>query len=104
MRDQSTSYNPTMGDELEQKRLVRCLESTVAVAILFGYQEKSEKVVVAVYANWARQSPTCKSVSCRSVRCGRHLLEYWVVSQATAALSSGESEFHAIGSGSARAA
>eukprot|EP00959_Pyramimonas_sp_CCMP1952_P024042 504278-Pyramimonas_sp.AAC.1 len=87
---------------LMQKRLVGYLKGAADVVIFYPYQEGTFRVSVSVGADWAGLGTTCKSISTRGVRVGAHLLESWVLSQATVALSSGESEFYAMGSGTAR--
>ena len=46
---------------------------------------------------------TCKSTSAGAVQLGSHTIEKWSVDQQVVSLSSAESEFHATGSGCARA-
>ncbi|CAK0815117.1 unnamed protein product [Prorocentrum cordatum] len=103
VREQSCSYNdPRVKHGLKQKRLVRYLKGTADIVIFYPYQQETFKVTASVDADWAGQEATCKSISSGGVRLGAHLLESWVLSQATVALSSGESEFYAMGSGTAR--
>ena len=88
---------------VKQKRLVRYLKGTADATMFYPCEEATTVVTVSLDVDWTGLEAICKSISSGGgIRLGAYLFETWVLSQPTAALSSGESEFYAMGPGTAR--
>ena len=92
---------PLQRDLVRLRRLVRYALGTGNLMLVFRYQALPSEVRVAVDGDWAGDVRSRKSTSCDAAFFGDHLLESHAVSQQVIALSSAESEFYAIGSGTA---
>ena len=94
---------PRVLDWLRLERLARYLAQRPRLELRFDYQEQPKSVVVIVDADWAGDEVTRKSTDGGGEFMGTHLVDSWVTTQQVIALSSGESEFYAIGNRVARA-
>ncbi|CAK0862523.1 unnamed protein product, partial [Prorocentrum cordatum] len=84
-------------------RLCRHYEGAPRLLWCYELQDLPEVLRVDADADWASTTSLFRtSTSGGVVRFGGHTVEAFAVCQATQALSSGESEFYAIGSGAAR--
>jgi hypothetical protein len=84
------------------RRVSRYCAGLPDVGTWFQYQAEPTGVTVWVDGDWSGDAVTCKSTSAGAVQHGGHTLETWSVTQQAISLSSGESEFYALGSGCAR--
>ena len=84
------------------KRVARYLVGHREVAISYPYQDNPSQIDCHTDADWAGNVTTRLSTTAGALMRGAHWLEGWSVTQKVRALSSGESEFYAQGSGAAR--
>ena len=84
------------------KRVAKYLVGHREVAINYPYQDKPSQVDCYTDADWAGDVTTRLSTTTGALMHGAHWLEGLSVTQKVRALSSGESEFYAQGSGAAR--
>ena len=84
------------------KRVARYLVGHREVAISHPYQDNPSQIDCYTDADWAGDVATRLSTTAGALMHGARWLEGWSVTQEVRALSSGESEFYAQGSGAAR--
>ena len=84
------------------KRVARYLVGHREITISFPYQSNQSQIDCYTDADWAGDVTTRLSTTAGALMHGAHWLEGWSVTQKVRALSSGESEFCAQGSGAAR--
>ena len=83
---------PTESDEMNLKRIVRCLKGAPSAKSLIEIITPSKFVNVFSDSDWARQATTCKSTSGGVVQWGNATLTAWSRTQQTVSLSSAEAE------------
>ena len=84
------------------KRVARYLAGHREVAINYPSQDNPSQIYCYTDADWAGDVTTRLSTTAGALMHGAHWLEGWSMTQKVRALSSGESEFYAQGSGAAR--
>ena len=84
------------------KRVARYLVGHRGVAISYPYQDNPSQIDCYTDADWAGDVATRLSTTAAALMHGAHWLEGWSVTQKVRALSSGDSESYAQGSGAAR--
>ena len=84
------------------KRAARCLVGNREITISYPYQGNESQIDCYTDADWAGDVTTRLSTTAGALMHGAHWLEGWSVTQKVWALSSGESEFYAQGSGAER--
>ena len=92
---------PRTGDELRLKRVVRYLRGKTRVVLRFPWHQGGAHLTGYVDGNFAGCVITRKSTSAGALLWGRCCLKTWSKTQATIALSSGESELAAVVKGAA---
>ncbi|CAK0901850.1 unnamed protein product [Prorocentrum cordatum] len=102
----SDMAHPTRLSMMRLRRLARSLAGTHDVGIEFLCQASWNDIVVHSGGDWSGDVQTCKSTPAGAILVGSpsagHLVESWSVTRGAVALSSAESEFHAVGSAAAR--
>ena len=83
------------------KRVARYMAGHRMIVINCPYQENPSQINRYKDADWAGDVTTRMSKTAGALIYGDHWLEGWSVTQKVRALSSGESEFYAQGSGAA---
>ena len=83
---------PRKKDWRRLARLAKYLAKRPRLVSVYKWQEQTDFVDVYTDANWAGCTETRKSTSGGAAMCGLHCLRTWSKTQATIALSSGESE------------
>ena len=94
---------PRWSDWALLKRLARYLVSAPRCVTHFAWQHPQSTVDVFVDADWAGCKKTSRSTSGGAVMVGWHTIKTWSSTQATIALSSGESELYALTKGASQA-
>ena len=89
------------GDELRLKRAVRYLRGQTRLVLKFPWHQGSTHLTAYVDGNFAGCVITRKSTSAGVIQWGKMCLKTWSKTQATIALSSGESELAAVVKGAA---
>ena len=84
------------------KRVARYLVGHREITISYPYQGNPSQIDCYTDADWAGDVTTRLSTTAGALMHGVHWIEGWSVTQKVRALSSGESEFYAQGSGAAR--
>ena len=84
------------------KRVAKCLVGHRVITISYPYQSNPSQIHCYTDADMAGDVTTRLSTTAGPLMHGAHWLEGWSVTQKVRALSSGESEFYAQGSGAAR--
>ena len=84
------------------KRVARYLVGHREITISYPYQGKPSQIDCYTDADWASNMITRLSTTAGASIYGPHWLDGWSVTQKVRALSSGELEFYAQGSGAAR--
>ena len=84
------------------KRAARYLVGRRELTISYPYQSNPSQIDCYTDADWAGDVTTRLSMTAGALMHGAHWLEGWSVTRKVRALSSGESEFYAQGSGAAR--
>ena len=84
--------SPTDVSATAVKRIMRFLAARPRLVWRYDFQNEPEEITVYSDANWANCPRSRKSTSGGCVMYGGHLLRAWSKTQATIALSSGESE------------
>ena len=84
------------------KRVARYLVGRREITISYPYQSNPTQIDCYTDADWAGDVTTRLSTTAGALMHGAHWLEGWSETQKVRALSSGESEFYAQGSGAAR--
>ena len=84
------------------KRVARYLVGRREITISYPFQSSPSQIDCYTDAGWAGDVTTRLSTTAGTLMQGVHWLEGWSVTQKVRALSSGESEFYAQGSGAAR--
>ena len=92
---------PREGDELRLKRAVRYLRGKTRLVLRFPWHQGSTHLTAYVDGNFAGCVTTRKSTSAGVIQWGKMCLKTWSKTQATIALSSGESELAAVCKGAA---
>ena len=95
--------SPTEGDMLKLKRLTRYLLNTIDTALLYPFQEKVNHLRAYADSDWAGDKVCLKSTSSTKIMLGLHLMESSSNTQQILALSSGQAEFYAVGTTTAKA-
>ena len=90
---------PTESDEMNLKRIVRCLTGAPSAKSLIEIITPSKFVNVKTDTDWAGQATTCKSTSGGVVQCGNATLTAWSRTQQTVSLSSAEAELCTLTTG-----
>ena len=90
---------PTESDEMNLKRIVRCLKGAPSAKSLLGIVTPPRFVNVYTESDWASQATTCKSTSGGVVQWRNATLTAWSRTQQTVSLSSAEAEFFALTTG-----
>ena len=85
------------------KRLARYLVNAPRAVAMFAWQHQPTAVDVFVDADWAGCKKTSRSTSGGAIMVGWHPIKTWSSTQATVALSSGESELYALTKGASQA-
>ena len=93
---------PTRLSMARLRRLVRDPCGTLHIGIFHMNQDKEVELTVWNDGDRSGDVQTCKSTSSGAIQIGARTIETWSVSQKVASLSSAESEFAAIGSGTSR--
>jgi len=88
--------NPTHGDVVRIKRVIRYLVGAKRVINTFNWQDPVASLTVYSDSDWAGCAKTRKSSSGGMILRGRHLIAHWASTQATVALSSAEAELNAL--------
>ena len=99
----SEMANPSVGDVVRLKRIMRYLVGAKRVYTLFQWQDADSTLRVYTDSDWAGCSKTRKSTSGGMIMRGSHLIHHWTSSQATIALSVAEAELNALVKGAAEA-
>ena len=79
---------PTESDEMNLKRIVRCLKGVPSAKCLIEFVTPPKFVNVCTDSDWAGQATTCKSTSDGVVQWGNATLTAWPRTQQTLSLSS----------------
>ena len=90
---------PTESDEMNLKRIVRCLKGAPSAKSLIEIITLSKFVNVYTDSDWAGQATTCKSTSGGVVQWRNATLTAWSRTQQTVSLSSAEGELYALTTG-----
>ena len=90
---------PTESDEMNLKRIVRCLKGAPSAKSLIEIITPSKFVNVYTDSDWAGQATTCKSTSGGVVQWRNATLTAWSRTQQTVILSSAEAELYALTTG-----
>ena len=90
---------PTRLSMARLRRLVRDPCGTLHIGIFHMNQDKEVELTVWTDGDRSGDVQMCKSTSSGAIQIGAHTVETWSVSQKVVSLSSAESEFYAIGSG-----
>jgi len=88
--------NPTVGDVIRLKRVIRYLKGAPRIVNMFKWQPVYSKLVTYSDSDWAGCVKTRRSTSGGMVLRGSHLLAHWSSTQSTVALSSAEAELNAL--------
>ena len=88
--------NPTQGDLVRLKRVIRYLLGSPRVINTFRWQDPVTALTVYSDSDWAGYAKTRKSSSGGMILRGGHLIAHWASTQATIALSSAEAELNAL--------
>ena len=94
---------PRESDWQLMKRLARYLVTAPRAVAMFTWQHQQSTVDVYVDADWAGCKRSARSTSGGAIMVGWHPLKTWSSTQATVALSSGESELYALTKGASQA-
>ena len=94
---------PNRNSYAKLKRLVRDLVGVPRLVYTFSYQDLPTNVDIYTDTDFAACKETCRSTSGGVMMLGSHNVRHWSKTQSTLALSSGEAELSAIGSGIAEA-
>ena len=94
---------PRWSDWALLKRLARYLVVAPRCVTHFAWQHPQTSVDVYVDADWAGCKRTSRSTSGGAVMVGWHTIKTWSSTQATVALSSGESELYSLTKGASQA-
>ena len=94
---------PRMNDWLLLKRLARYLVGVPRGVLRFVWQDTPSVIDAYVDADWAGCKRTCRSTSGGALQHGWHCVKTWSSTQATVALSSGESELYSLTKGASQA-
>ncbi len=94
---------PRMNDWLLLKRLARYLVGVPRGVLRFVWQDTPSVIDAYVDADWAGCNRTCRSTSGGALQHGWHCVKTWSSTQATVALSSGESELYSLTKGASQA-
>ncbi len=94
---------PRVDDWQLLKRLARYLLTAPRAVAHFAWQYPPEDADVFVDADWAGCRRSARSTSGGAVMMGWHTIKTWSTTQATVALSSGESELYALTKGASQA-
>ena len=92
-----------MSDWVLVKRLARYLLGAPRAVLRYQWQQAPTRFDVYVNADWAGCKSTCRSTSGGAARHGWHTVKSWSTTQATVAMSSGESELYSLTKGAAQA-
>jgi hypothetical protein len=88
--------NPSQGDVVRLKRVIRYLMGSPRVVNIFRWQQPESALTVYSDSDWAGCAKTRKSSSGGMILRGGHLIAHWASTQATVALSSAEAELSAL--------
>jgi len=88
--------NPTRGDVVRLKRVLRYLKGASRVVNLFVWQSPQSQLVTYSDSEWAGCAKTRKSTTGGVIMLGSHMLAHWSSTQSTIALSSAEAELNAL--------
>jgi len=88
--------NPTRGDVIRLKRVLRYLKGSPRIVNVFKWQDECSKITTYSDSDWARCGKTRRSTSGGMILRGSHLLAHWSSTQSTVALSSAEAELNAL--------
>jgi hypothetical protein len=88
--------NPTRGDVIRLKRVLRYLKGAPRIVNVFKWQDVYSKLTTYSDSDWAGCSKTRRSTSGGMILRGSHLLAHWSSTQSTVALSSAEAELNAL--------
>ena len=94
---------PRQSDWVLLKRLARYLVGAPRALLKYYWQKSPTCLDVFVDADWAGCKSTCRSTSGGAARHGWHTVKTWSTTQATVAMSSGESELYSLNKGAAQA-
>ncbi len=94
---------PRINDWLLLKRLARYLIGAPRSLFRFVWQSQPSNADAYVDADWAGCKRTCRSTSGGALMHGWHCVKSWSTTQATVALSSGESELYSLTKGASQA-
>ena len=87
--------NPTVGDVVNLKRVIRYLSTVPVFSIYYNFQDPPTEITGYSDSDWAGCTRTRKSTSGGAIMLGKHLVHHYSSTQATIALSSGEAELNA---------
>jgi len=87
--------NPTHGDVVRLKRILRYLRGCPRAVNVFCWQGPQNSILGLCDSDWAGCSRTRKSTSGGFILFGKHLLSHWSSTQTVVALSSAEAELNA---------
>lgn len=87
--------SPTRGDVINMKRMLRCIKTVPSFSIYFDSQDPPSELVGYTDSDWVGCTKTRKSTSGGIVVIGKHVMHQFSSTQATIALSSGETELNA---------
>ena len=93
---------PRVNDWLLLKRLARYLVGAPRGLLRFVWQSQPAGVDTYVDADWAGCKRSCRSTSGGALMHGWHCIKSWSSTQATVALSSGESELYSLTKGASQ--
>jgi hypothetical protein len=88
--------NPTRGDVIRLKRVLRYLKGAPRMVAIFVWQRPESKLWTYSDSDWAGCAKTRRSTSGGIIMRGKHLLSHWSSTQSTVALSSAEAELNAL--------
>jgi len=88
--------NPTLGDVVRIKRVIRYLKGSPRVVNMFKWQSSESNLEIYSDSDWAGCAKTRRSTSGGIVMRGSHMLAHWSSTQSTVALSSAEAELNAL--------
>ena len=88
--------SPTEDDMVALRRLVKYLIGRPRLVNVFPYRHEPQYLQCWVDADWAGFVRTRRSTSGGGIKLGTHTIKIWTGTQASIALSSGESEYYAL--------
>ena len=88
--------NPTVGDVIRLKRILRYLKSSPRAVTTYRWQDPVTCITGFSDSDWAGCVKTRRSTSGGFLLIGLHLISHWSSTQAVVALSSAEAELNAL--------